>query len=140
MPAWIISYGVWKPLIRRLGMSNAPPLAADRLRDRLDHRLVRGEFGAVGQGDGDQVVERPGGVEQGELEVIGLDRVDHRAGVEAEDLGQVGAVDAPLLPRHGACCSRSATRFRARSTSTTGTSSRLNWAMRSIRSWPRSTQ
>ena len=62
---------------------------------------LRGELGAVGQGDRHQVVERPAGVDQGDLEVVVLQRDDHRAGVEPEDLGEVGAVDAPLLPRRG---------------------------------------
>ena len=62
---------------------------------------MRGELGAVGQADRDQVVERPGGVDQGDLEVIVLQRDDHRAGVEPQDLGEVGAVDAPRFARGG---------------------------------------
>ncbi len=72
-----------------------------RSGDRLDERLVRGELGAVGQGDRHQVVELPGGVDQRDLEVIVLQRDDHRARVEPQDLGEVGALDAPLLPRRG---------------------------------------
>ena len=93
--------------------------------DRLHQRLVRRELGAVGQADRNQVVERPGGVDQGDLEVIVLERHDHRAGSSRRTW-----VRSALWTRHVsradvACCSRSATKFLARSTSTLGTSSLL---------------
>ena len=53
--------------------SGAPPAPPGQ-------RFVRGELGGVGQPDRDQVVERPGGVNQGDLEAIVLERDDHRAG------------------------------------------------------------
>ena len=82
-----------------VGEERARLLPADRRHRRLDQRLVRGELGAVGQGDRHQVVERPAGVDQGDLEVVVLQRHDHRAGVEPQHLRQVGALDPPLLPR-----------------------------------------
>ncbi len=60
---------------------------------------MRGELGAVGQGDRHQVVERPAGVDQRDLGVVVLQRHDHGAGVEPQHLGQVGAGDPPLLAR-----------------------------------------
>ncbi len=64
---------------------------------RLDHRLMRSQFGTVGQADGDQIVERALGVDQGELQVIVLQRLDHGPRIEAKDARQLGAGDAPLL-------------------------------------------
>ena len=69
------------------GEEHAPPLAADPRHSRLNERLVRGELGAVGQGDHMQVGERPGGVDQGDLEVIVLERDDHRERVRAAGPG-----------------------------------------------------
>ena len=60
------------------GEEHSSPFPADSGRHRLDKRLMRCELGAVGQTDRDQVVERPGGVDQGDLKVIGLERDDHR--------------------------------------------------------------
>src|SRR5262249_11992850 len=42
-------------------------------------------------------VERPRGIDQGELKVIVLQGDDHRARVQAEDLGKIGAGDAPVF-------------------------------------------
>ena len=61
------------------GEEHASPLPADPRHSRLNERLVGGELGAVGQGDHMQVGERSGGVDQGDLEVIVLERDDHRA-------------------------------------------------------------
>ena len=91
---------------------------------RLDQRLVRGELGAVGQRDRHQVVERPARVDQRDLRVVVLQRLDHRPGVEPQHLRQVGAARPATRCRAAtACCSRSASMFRARSTSTAGTRS-----------------
>ena len=60
MPAWIISYGVWKPLIRMIGRNGRAFSRRIVGHHRLDERLVRGELGTVGQGDRHQVVERSG--------------------------------------------------------------------------------
>ena len=56
-----------------------------------------GQLGAVGQRDRHHFVERPGRVDQGDLSVVVLQRLDHRAGVEPEHLGEVGALTPPLL-------------------------------------------
>ncbi len=48
-----------------------------------------------------EVGERPGGVNQGELEVIVLERDDHRLGVQPEDPSEAGAGDPPRLTRGG---------------------------------------
>ena len=58
-----------------------------------------GQLGAVLQAEGDEVVERTSGVDQGDLCVIVLERDDDGAGVEPEHLGQVGAGDPPVLTR-----------------------------------------
>ena len=84
---------------RTLGRNGRAFSRRIRCHHRLDQRLVRGELGAVGQGDRHQVVERPAGVDQGDLDVVVLQRLDHGAGVEPQDLRQVGACDPPLLPR-----------------------------------------
>ena len=59
---------------------------------------MRAELGAVGQGDRHQLVERSARVDQRDLHVVVLQRLDHRAGVEPEHLGEVCAGDPPLLP------------------------------------------
>ena len=97
MPAWSSSLGVWKPLSRMFGDEGARLLAADRRHGRLDQGLSRGQFGAIGQGDGHQVVDRPGRVDQRDLRVVVLQRLDDGPGVEPEHLGQVGALDPPFL-------------------------------------------
>ena len=65
---------------------------------RLDERFVRGEFGAVVQSDPHQVVELEGGIDQGDLEVIVLLRLDHREGPD-EELASGRPVHTPLFPR-----------------------------------------
>ena len=92
------------------------------------------ELGAVVRPTGMRSSSGRAGVDQSDLEVIVLQRLDHRAGVEPQDLGEVGCGRATPHARRSARCSRSATRFRARSTSTSGTSSLLNCAIRSTRS------
>ena len=100
IPPWInMPPGVWKPLSTTIGEERAGLLAADPHLRRLDQRPAGGELGAVGQRDRHQVVERPARVDQGDLRVVVLQRLDHRAGVEPQHLRQVGALDPPLLPR-----------------------------------------
>ncbi len=89
--------GVWKPLIMTMGRSGRIFSRRIRAAAACDQRPLRGELGAVGQGDLLQVVERLAGVDQGELKMIVLERDDHRGGVQPEDLGEVGALDAPRL-------------------------------------------
>ena len=48
-----------------------------------------------------QVGERLGGVDQGELKMIVLERDDHRERVQPKDPREVGALDAPRLTRGG---------------------------------------
>ena len=59
-------------------------LPADPHLRRLDQRPARGDLGAVGQGDRHQVIELSGRVDQRDLEVVVLQRLDHRAGVEPQ--------------------------------------------------------
>ena len=113
--------------------------AADSALRRLDQRLPRGDLGAVGQGDRHQVVERPAGVDQRDLQVVVLQRLDHRAGSSRSTCVRLALCTRHSCRAETACCSRSASMFRARSTSTLGTRSRLRLAIRSTRSWPRST-
>ena len=114
IPAWSISKGVWKPLSATLGMKRASLLAADPDLRRRDEIASRGDLGAVGQGDGHEVVEAAARVDERDLEVVVLQRLDDGAGVEAEHPGEPGALDPPLLPRRDglllrgrrACCGR----------------------------------
>ena len=48
-----------------------------------------------------QVGERPGGVDQGDLKVIVLERDDHRERVQPQDPREAGARDPPRLTRGG---------------------------------------
>ena len=68
-----------------------------RHQRRLDQRLMRRQLGAVGQADRDQVVERTIGLDQGDLQVIVFERLDHGARVQAKNLGQIGAGATPIL-------------------------------------------
>ena len=62
-------------------------------------RLPRGDLGPVGQGDRHQVVEVPARVDQRDLDVVVLQRLDDGAGVQPQHPGEPGALDPPLLPR-----------------------------------------
>ena len=112
IPAWSISKGVWKPLIAKTGMSGRAFSRRTADLRRLDQRPPRGDLGAVGQRDRHQVIEHAGRVDQGDLDVVVLQRLDHRAGVEPQDLRELGALHPPLLPRRDglllrgrrACC------------------------------------
>ncbi len=73
-------------------------LAADVDLGGVDHRLARAELGTVGQRHRHQVVEATRRVDQRDLEVVALQRLDHRTRVESEDARQPGALDAPRLP------------------------------------------
>ena len=64
-------------------------------------RCPRRELGAVGQGDRHQVVIRPVGIDQGDLEMIVLERDDHRTRVKPENLGEIRALNTPCFPRRG---------------------------------------
>ena len=99
IPAWSISKGVWKPLSATMGMSGRAFSRRTPDLRRLDQRPPRGDLGAVGQRDRHQVVEAPAGVDQRDLGVVVLQRLDHRAGVEPQHPRQPGALDPPLLPR-----------------------------------------
>ena len=91
------------------GSATAAALTSAR-REAISGRLVRG--------DRHQVIERAAGVDQGDLEVVVLERLDHRAGVEPEHPGELwrSAPATAVAPRRPAA-SRSASMFRARSTS-----------------------
>ncbi len=79
-----------------------PRLLAAEDRDRFLHeRLVHRQLGPVRQRDRQQVVERARRVDERDLEVVVLQRNDHGAGVEPQDLREVGRVHAPGLPRRG---------------------------------------
>ncbi len=93
--------GRLKAVDQDLRRERAHLFPADCVRRRLDQRCPRGELGAVGQGDRHQVVVRPVGIDQGDLEVIVLERDDHRTRVEPEDLGEIRTLDAPCFPRRG---------------------------------------
>ena len=78
--------GDWKPLSTMVGMNGrafswrtfTSAAATSACREAISGRLVKG--------DRHQLIERPGRVDQGDLEVIVLQRFDHGAGVEPEDL------------------------------------------------------
>ena len=77
-----------RPFSRRIAASAA-----------LIERPARCDLRPVFDGDHHQALERAGRVDQRDLQVVLLERIDDRAGIEPEDLRQVGAADAPLLPR-----------------------------------------
>ena len=83
-----------------------------------------------------QFGERLGGVDQGELKMIVLERDDHRARVQPQDPGEIGALDAPRLTREDRLLLELGEQVPARSTSTLETSSSLRLAICSTRSWP----
>ena len=93
--------GRLKAVDQDLRRERAHLFPADRVHRRLDERCPRRELGAVGQGDRHQVIVRPVGIDQGDLEVIVLERDDHRTRVKPENLGEIRALDAPCFPRRG---------------------------------------
>ena len=97
IPAWSISKGVWKPLSATTGMNGrafsrrtaASAASTSARREATSGRLVR----AIGI----RSSSAPAGVDQGDLDVVVLQRLDHRAGVEPEHLRE-----SALWTRH--CC------------------------------------
>ena len=69
-----------------------------------------------------------------------LQRLDHGAGVEPQDLGELGALDPPLLPRQDGLLLEVGDHVPGPVDLDRGTRSRLRLAIRSTRSCPRSTQ
>ena len=99
IPAWRYMPAAWKPLSMKTGRAGRHFSRRTRATAACTRAALRGHLGAVGQGDRDQVIEQPAGLDQRDLQVVVLQRDDHRARVEPEGLRQVGAGDAPLLPR-----------------------------------------
>ena len=91
------------------------------------HGAIRGQLWPVQQADDDQVVDAPSRLDQGHLEMIGLERHDHRARVEPRHARQIAAstraiAAAPTWDD----CSSSAKSVRARSISSGATSPRAS--------------
>ena len=87
MPAWISSLGVWKPLSRMFGHERPGLLAADRRHRRLDQGLARGQLGRLVSATIIRSSKRRAGVDQRDLGVVVLQRLDHGPRVEPERPG-----------------------------------------------------
>ncbi len=85
----------------KTGRTGRHLLPADIGLRRQHERPARGNLGAVVHGDPNQVFEILVGIDQGDLQVIVLHRDNNRAWVEAEDLGEIGAVEAPQFTGGG---------------------------------------
>ena len=55
--------------------------------------------GRLDQGNGHQVVKAPAGIDQRDLHVVVLQRLNDRSGIQPQHLRQIRALNSPLLPR-----------------------------------------
>ena len=130
MNCMVMLPGFWKPVIMTCAAGAGHFLSPDADQRRLDHCELRADLGAILQGDRDQLVERPGRIDEGYLKVIVLDRHDD-ARVEPKHQREVRTGDAQCSRAEAASCSRSANSFLARPTSTRGIRSLLSNVVRS---------
>ena len=131
--------GVWKPPIMTSGRSGRIFSRRIRASAAWTSACCEASSGRLVSAILLQVVERQGGVDQGDLKVIVLERDDHRARVEPQDLREVGAVHAPGFARGGRLLLEVGDHVPGPIDLDPGTRSLLNREIRSTRSCPRST-
>ena len=141
IPAWInMPPGVWKPLSRTLGRSGRAFSRRTRTSAAWTSARREASSGRLVRAIGIRSSSTAAGVDQGDLEVVVLQRLDHRAGVEPEHLREVGALDPPLLPRRDGLLLEVGEHVPGPVDLDPRDQVAAQVAIRSTRSWPRSTR